>query len=82
MNFSKAAAKALQKMDAKQRERILKALTAIPDGDIKPMEGKPLGRYRLRVGGYRTVYRMENEDHTSRRSRHTGSRKRHGANFT
>lgn len=60
MNFSKTAVKALQKMEAKQRERILKALAAIPDGDIKPMEGKPLGRYRLRVGGYRAVYRMEN----------------------
>lgn len=32
-----------------------------PQGDIKPMEGKPAGRFRLRVGGYRVVYRY-NQD--------------------
>ena len=32
-----------------------------PRGDIKPMEGKPSGRYRLRVGGYRVVYRYDND---------------------
>ena len=30
-----------------------------PKGDIKPMEGKPSGRYRLRVGGYRVIYRYD-----------------------
>ena len=54
--FSKVALKALQKVDAKQRERILNALYAVPQGDIKPLEGKPTGRYRLRVGGYRVIF--------------------------
>ena len=44
IELSKAAFKVLQKLEAKQRERIMKALAALPAGDIKPMEGKPEGR--------------------------------------
>ena len=59
IELSKAAFKVLQKLEAKQRERIMKALAALPAGDIKPMEGKPEGRYRLRIGGYRAIYRID-----------------------
>lgn len=62
IDLSKTALKALQKMDAKQRERIILSLQALPQGDVKPMAGKPEGRYRLRVGGYRVIYRAEGEE--------------------
>lgn len=30
-----------------------------PKEDIKPLEGNPPGRLRLRVGGYRVIYRYD-----------------------
>jgi mRNA interferase RelE/StbE len=32
-----------------------------PKGDIKPMQGYSDGRMRLRVGGWRVVYRLEQD---------------------
>ena len=65
VEYSKTAAKALQRMDKAMRLRIRDAIDGLtqtpPRGDIKPMEGKPSGRYRLRVGGYRVVYRYDND---------------------
>ena len=57
--LSRNAEKALRKMDKKRRENIVEAIKAIPKGDIKPMEGKPEGRYRLRIGGYRVIFRYD-----------------------
>ena len=63
IEYSKTAAKALQRMEKKLRNRIHEAIKGLtqqpPVGDIKPMEGKPAGRYRLRVGGYRVIYRYD-----------------------
>ena len=60
IEFSKTAVKTLQHMDKALRNRIREAIKGLtqtpPQGDIKPMEGKPSGRYRLRVGGYRVIY--------------------------
>jgi len=65
IEYSKTAAKALQRMDKAMRNRIREAVEGLtetpPRGDIKPMEGKPAGRYRLRVGGYRVIYRYNQE---------------------
>ena len=57
--LSHNAEKALRKLDKKRRDNIVEAIQAIPKGDIKPMEGKPEGRYRLRVGGYRVIFRYD-----------------------
>ena len=61
VEYSKTAVKALQRMDKPLRNHIRKAIEGLtltpPKGDIKPLEGKPAGRYRLRVGGYRVIYR-------------------------
>lgn len=61
IEYSRTAVKALQRMDKSLRKRIHDAILGLtetpPRGDIKPMEGKPSGRYRLRVGGYRVIYR-------------------------
>ncbi|MBR0217624.1 MAG: type II toxin-antitoxin system RelE/ParE family toxin [Clostridia bacterium] len=63
IEYSKNAAKALQKMERGLRQRIHEAIIGLtqtpPKGDIKPMEGKPEGRFRLRVGGYRVIYRYD-----------------------
>ena len=60
IEYSRMAAKALQRMDKALRNRIREAIYGLtltpPRGDIKPMQGKPDGRYRLRVGGYRVIY--------------------------
>lgn len=65
VEFSKSAARAIQRMDKPLRNRIRVAIEGLtqtpPKGDIKPMEGKPEGRYRLRVGGYRVIYRYDRD---------------------
>ena len=63
IEYSKLAAKALQRMDRPLRNRIREAILGLtltpPQGDIKPLQGIPSGRFRLRVGGYRVIYRYE-----------------------
>ena len=63
VEYSKMAAKVLKYMDKALRNRIHEAIMGLtltpPRGDIKPLQGKPEGRYRLRVGGYRVVYRYD-----------------------
>lgn len=59
--IDKPALKFLQKQSQEQRERLLKAIYRLPDvGDIKPMSGHE-NLYRLRVGGYRVLYTIEND---------------------
>lgn len=63
IEYSRSAAKTLQKMEKPLRQRIHRAIIGLtktpPEGDIKPMQGYKDGRYRLRVGGYRVVYRYD-----------------------
>ena len=63
IEYSKSAAKVLQHMEKKLRNSIHEAIKGLaltpPKGDIKPMQGKPEGRFRLRVGGFRVVYRYD-----------------------
>ena len=65
IEYSRTAAKALQRMDRALRIRMRDAIEGLtqtsPKGDIKPMEGKPAGHYRLRVGGYRVIYRYDHD---------------------
>ena len=60
IEYSRMASKALQRMDKALRKRIRDAINGLtltpPQGDIKPMRGKPDGYYRLRVGSYRVIY--------------------------
>ena len=48
-----------------QRELILQAIEKLThhpaEGDIKPMNGYKDGRYRLRVGKYRVIYKYIDE---------------------
>lgn len=59
IEIDKPALKFLQKQPQDQRERLLKAIYALPDmGDIKPMSGHE-NLYRLRVGTFRVIYTIE-----------------------
>ena len=65
IKYEKSAIKFLKGLQRPQRELILSAvekLTHKPaEGDIKPMSGYKDGRYRLRVGKYRVIYKYLNE---------------------
>ena len=65
IEYSKSAAKTIQNMDKRLRNHIREAIHGLtltpPKGDIKPMKGKPAGWFRLRVGGYRVIYRYDND---------------------
>ena len=57
-----SARKYLERQNPADRERIKKALRGLekepPEGDIRPYEGNP-GIWRLKVGGYRVLYKIE-----------------------
>lgn len=62
IRYSKAAAKAINGMDKATKERIRVGILGLtqkpPQGDIKPLHGYRDGRCRLRVGGYRIIYKF------------------------
>ncbi|MEG0272509.1 MAG: type II toxin-antitoxin system RelE/ParE family toxin [Hydrogenoanaerobacterium sp.] len=59
--IDKPAIKFIEKQPQQQRERILKAISRLPDiGDVKPMGGHT-DLFRLRVGTYRILYTVEND---------------------
>lgn len=61
IEIDKPALKFLIKQPQSQRERLLRAIRALPDnGDIKPLSGAR-GLYRLRVGSYRIIYTVLND---------------------
>lgn len=63
IRYIKSALKSLQEYDRVTGKRLVVAINAIPQGDIKKMQGEkhpPL--YRLRVGKYRVIYCIDNED--------------------
>ena len=60
--IEKPAEKFISQLARPEKERVLKAIHALPQkGDIKRLQGKKsLGMYRLRVGNYRIIYRVDN----------------------
>lgn len=65
IRYEKAAIKYLKGLQQSQRNLILAAIEKLThhpaEGDIKPMSGYKDGRYRLRVGKYRVIYKYLNE---------------------
>ena len=65
VRYSRKSLKFLSKLDSRSVERIRASITGLtekpPKGDIKPMQGYSDGRMRLRVGGWRVVYRLEQD---------------------
>ena len=57
----KKARKFIEAQPKNQQERILKAIYNLPEsGDIVPFSGKK-NTYRLRVGNYRIIYKIQDE---------------------
>lgn len=61
IQYEKAAIKYLKGLQKPQRDLILDAIEKLThkpaEGDIKKMSGYRDGRYRLRVGKYRVIYK-------------------------
>lgn len=64
IKYEKSAVKYLKGLQRHQRDLILSAIEKLThhpaEGDIKPMQGYRDGRYRLRVGKYRIIYKYTN----------------------
>lgn len=60
--IEKPAEKFIMRLAQPEKERVLRAIRALPDnGDIKRLQGKKSrGMYRLRVGPYRVIYTVDN----------------------
>lgn len=60
--IEKLAEKFITKLPQPEKERVLKAIYHLPEGDIKRLKGKRCaGMYRLRVGDYRIIYTIDGE---------------------
>ena len=60
IQFSKQAAKYLNRLDAAAQKRIRSGIFAIPQGDIRPLRGFEES-YRLRVGDWRILFSYQND---------------------
>ncbi|MDR1664199.1 MAG: type II toxin-antitoxin system RelE/ParE family toxin [Clostridiales bacterium] len=60
LTIDKTALKFIAKQPPKEKIRILRAINKLPEGDVLKMSGK-YNLYRLRVGGYRIIYTIEEE---------------------
>lgn len=66
IKYEKTAIKYLKALQKSQRDLILTAIDGLThkpaEGDIKKLSGYKDGRYRLRVGKYRVIYKYETEN--------------------
>ena len=66
IRYAKAARKALESYDRPTKQRIRAGILRLtekpPKGDIRRMQGYSDGRFRLRVGGYRVIFRFDQDD--------------------
>jgi len=60
INIGKSALKFINKQPQKEKVRLYRAIYALPNGDVIKMAGSR-DLFRLRVGGYRVIYSMEND---------------------
>lgn len=60
IELNKKAQKFIKSQPRNQQERILKAVSKLPDGDVKALSGNS-NAYRLRVGNYRVIYEINND---------------------
>lgn len=58
IKLTKKAEKFIKKQDRNTQKRIIKAITELPEGDIKKLKGME-DLYRLRVGDFRVIFEKE-----------------------
>ena len=65
IKYSRDALKFLAKLEPIAVNRIRTAIQGLakspPEGDIRPLQGYSDGRKRLRVGGWRVIYRCDRD---------------------
>lgn len=65
IEYKRKAAKYIEALDRPTKQRlkagILGLLAIPPKGDIKLLHGMNDGSLRLRIGGYRVIYRVEGD---------------------
>ncbi len=61
ITYSKNSAKFIKKVNEPNKSRLRKAIENLPNGDIASLQGAN-GKYRLRVGNYRIIYRFIDKD--------------------
>ncbi|MCL2634287.1 MAG: type II toxin-antitoxin system RelE/ParE family toxin [Oscillospiraceae bacterium] len=59
--FSKQAVKSISRMDSTTKNRLKQGITAIPNGDIKPLKGTA-DSFRLRIGDWRIIFSYPDEN--------------------
>jgi mRNA interferase RelE/StbE len=69
VEFSKSSLKALKRLGKKDSSRLLVGVeelarlgNALRHKDVRPLEGKLKGFYRLRVGEYRVIFELDPEN--------------------
>lgn len=61
ITYTKKAMKSIKSLDIRVKDRVREGIEKIPFGDIKKLQGY-VNLYRLRIGDYRVIYQMENEN--------------------
>jgi mRNA interferase RelE/StbE len=61
INLTKKAEKFIRKQDKDAQKRIIKAITELPEGDIKKLKGMN-EIYRLRVGDFRVLFERNDQE--------------------
>ena len=61
IKYEKDCLKYLKKLDRNTQVRIINAITQLPFGDVKKLQGN-ISDYRLRVGNYRIVFSKDDEN--------------------
>jgi len=59
--YEKNCLKYLKKLDRSTQVRIIMAISQLPFGDVKKLQGN-ITDYRLRVGNYRIVFSKDDEN--------------------
>ena len=62
--YLKEAEKAIAAYDTPAKRRIIEAINKLPYGNVKPLKGKLINFYRLRIGKYRVIFTIEENDYT------------------
>ena len=61
IEYSKKAAKTINNLDNKLKQRIQQAILGLPDGDVKRIIGR-VDTWRLRVGDWRVLFSQSDND--------------------
>ena len=60
--YSKQAVKTIKHMDNSTKQRLKTAIERLPQGDTKRIKGREITTYRLRVGGWRILYSLSEDN--------------------